>query len=76
MIVPSRSRTRRSLMTVPANLAAGFPGNTYAHGSLLSPAPSQNGAGNCTTGTPQFCDGVLGLGQMVVDAITFLQINK
>jgi hypothetical protein len=60
---------------------SGFPGNTFTHGSLLVPAPSANGAGACSTVTapgqgPEFCDGVLGTAQMVVDAITFLQLNK
>lgn len=67
--------------TLPPDLAgAGFPGNTYTHGSLLSPA----GSVNATTGNdicnpvtaPQFCDGVLATAQMVVDAITYLQLNK
>jgi hypothetical protein len=61
---------------VPAMLTAGFPGNTFGHGSLLSPAPSVNpGTGSCPA-DPTRCDGVLGSVQMVVDAITFLQINK
>lgn len=65
--------------TLPPNLGAGFPGNTYSHTSLLSPAASVNAtspADQCTPGTPQFCDGVLATGQIVVDAITYLQLNK
>lgn len=66
---------------VPGNMGAGFPGNTYGHGSLLSPATSANG-GTCSptqispTVGPFFCDGVLGTAQMDVDAISFLQVNK
>ncbi|MDQ3337290.1 MAG: hypothetical protein M4D80_19175 [Myxococcota bacterium] len=56
--------------TIPADAA---PGNTYTHGSLLSPAGM---AAQCSAGTPQFCDGVFATGQMVVDAITYLQLNK
>jgi hypothetical protein len=60
---------------VPGNMGAGFSGNTYGHGSLLSPAPSANG-GDCSPAMPFFCDGVFGTAQMDVDAISFLQVNK
>jgi hypothetical protein len=56
-------------------MGAGFSGNTYGHGSLLSPAPSANG-GDCSPAMPFFCDGVFGTAQMDVDAISFLQVNK
>jgi hypothetical protein len=59
--------------------SSGFPGNTFAHGSLLSPAGSVNATmptDACSLATPNFCDGVLGTAQMDVDAITFLQLNK
>jgi dienelactone hydrolase len=45
--------------TLPADAATGFPGNTYAHGSLLAPA------------TPDTA-GLLGTAQMQTDAITYL----
>ena len=44
---------------VPADAAQAFPGNTFAHGSLLRPA------------TPDAA-GLLGTAQMQTDAITFL----
>jgi hypothetical protein len=44
---------------IPADTAQMFPGNTYAHGSLLQPA------------TPDLA-GLLGTAQMQTDAITFL----
>jgi hypothetical protein len=47
--------------TLPADPATGFPGNAYAHGSLLAPAPS----------TPETA-GLLGTAQMQTDAITYL----
>ena len=47
---------------LPADAGVGFPGNTYQHSSLLAPANSNN-------------DGVLGMLQMQVDAITFLALN-
>ena len=47
--------------TLPA--AGTFPGNTFAHASLLRPA-------NATI------DGALGTGRMQVDGITFLKINN
>ena len=47
---------------LPADAGTGFPGNTYQHGSLLSPTPG--------------VDGALGTGRMQTDAITFLSINK
>jgi hypothetical protein len=64
---------------IPPNLDANFPGNTYHHGSLLRPAPSVNATEPthlCSGSTPQYCDGVLGTAQMVVDALTFLHANK
>jgi hypothetical protein len=65
--------------SIAPNLGAGFPGNTYHHASLLRPAPSVNATEPtqfCSGSTPQYCDGVLGTAQMVVDALTFLQVNK
>ena len=49
--------------TLPANAATSFPGNTYAHGSLLAPATADTA-------------GALGTGRMQLDAFTFLSINK
>lgn len=65
----------------PPNLGAGFPGNTYQHASLLSPATSVNATNPMTdlcnpTTAPQFCDGVLATQQMVVDAVRYLTNNK
>ena len=48
--------------TLPANAGNGFPGNTFAHGSLLQPA----NAG---------LDGALGTVRLQTDAITFLVLN-
>jgi hypothetical protein len=45
--------------TLPADTTTGFPGNTYAHGSLLAPADAAP-------------DGVLGTAQMQTDALTYL----
>lgn len=42
--------------------AGGFPGNSYAHGSLLAPATAT-------------ADGALGTAQMQTDAITFLSLQ-
>jgi hypothetical protein len=47
--------------TLPA--AGAFPGNNYAHGSLLAPATAD-------------VAGALGTGRMQTDAFTFLSINK
>jgi hypothetical protein len=45
--------------TTPPDAATAFPGNTYAHGSLLTPATSDTA-------------GLLGTAQMQTDAITYL----
>ncbi|MBA3464545.1 MAG: hypothetical protein H0T46_31730 [Deltaproteobacteria bacterium] len=77
-LAPTMSKWLR-YMNLPPNLGAGFPGNTFSHGSLLSPAASVNAASaadQCTQATPQFCDGVLGTIRVVTDAVTFLQLNK
>ncbi len=50
-------------VTVAPGDAACAPGNTFAHGSLLSPAVPTN-------------DGTFATAQMQTDAITFLSINK
>jgi pimeloyl-ACP methyl ester carboxylesterase len=47
---------------VPADAGNGFPGNTFQHGSLLSPAPGPAGQ--------------LGTARVQKDAITFLLFNK
>ncbi|MBX3156285.1 MAG: hypothetical protein KF773_09830 [Deltaproteobacteria bacterium] len=47
---------------LPANAQIGFPGNSFAHGSLLAPAN-----GNA--------DGSLGTARMQTDAITYLTLN-
>ncbi|HEY3592431.1 MAG TPA: hypothetical protein VGL13_01095 [Polyangiaceae bacterium] len=54
---------------VDANAALGFPGNLYAHGSLLQPATSNP--------TSSMLDpaGVLGTVQMQTDTLTFLAAN-
>jgi hypothetical protein len=49
--------------TLPADAASGFPGNTFAHGSLLSPANNN-------------ADGLLGTARLQKDAITYLLFNK
>jgi hypothetical protein len=49
--------------TLPADAGTGFPGNTFAHASLLSPAN-----GNA--------DGLLGTARLQTDAITYLLLNK
>jgi len=49
-------------LTLPADAATRFPGNTYAHGSLLAPADSNS-------------DGLLGTALLQRDAITFLGMN-
>jgi dienelactone hydrolase len=49
--------------TLPADANTGFPGNTFAHGSLLQPA----------NGGP---DGALGTARLQKDAITYLLFNK
>jgi alpha-beta hydrolase superfamily lysophospholipase len=48
--------------TLPADAANSFPGNTFAHGSLLQPADAG-------------LDGALGTVRMQTDAITFLVLN-
>jgi hypothetical protein len=48
--------------TLPANAASGFPGNTFAHPSLLRPTPG--------------VDGQLGTLRLQTDALTFLGINQ
>ncbi len=48
--------------TLPSSAATGFPGNTFAHGSLLQPADAT-------------ADGALGTLRMQTDAITFLILN-
>jgi hypothetical protein len=47
---------------VPADAGNGFPGNTFQHASLLSPAPGPAGQ--------------LGTARVQKDAITFLLFNK
>lgn len=47
---------------LPPDAGSGFPGNTYQHASLLAPANTNN-------------DGILGMLQVQVDAITFLFLN-
>jgi dienelactone hydrolase len=49
--------------TLPPDANAGFPGNTFAHGSLLSPANNN-------------ADGLLGTARLQKDAITYLLFNK
>jgi len=49
--------------TLPPNAGAGFPGNTFAHASLLQPANANN-------------DGALGTARMQSDAIKFLLNNQ
>jgi hypothetical protein len=62
---------------MPPTASPPFPGNTFTHGSLLSPAPSVvDPTMQCNPGTGQFCDGVLATARMVVDALTYLHINK
>ena len=56
-------------MNLPPNAGTGFPGNTFAHSSLLRPAPSP---GTETVGN----DGRLGTARLQTDAITFLLQNK
>ncbi len=65
------------------NLAASFIGNTFAHSSLLQPAPTAlPPAGDppvpltCNPATGVACDGVLGTARMQTDAITFLVTNR
>ena len=48
--------------TLPADAATMFPGNTFAHASLLQPTPG--------------LDGTLGTLRLQVDAITYLVVNK
>ncbi|MEO8702331.1 MAG: hypothetical protein ABI867_19965 [Kofleriaceae bacterium] len=52
-----------------------FPGNTFQHASLLSPALSVSG-GTCNPATGASCDGVFGTIRLQTDAITFLVLNK
>jgi dienelactone hydrolase len=59
----------------PPDAATMFPGNTYGHGSLLSPSASVAG-GQCNPATGASCDGVLATVQMATDAITYLNVNK
>jgi hypothetical protein len=49
--------------TLAPDAGTGFPGNNYAHGSLLAPASAD-------------VAGALGTGRMQTDAFTFLSINK
>lgn len=49
--------------TLPADAGTGFPGNTFAHPSLLQPANNN-------------ADGQLGTARVQKDAITFLLFNK
>lgn len=49
--------------------APSFPGNTFAHGSLLSPAPPPRSA----PGTPAGADGILATLRMQSDAIDFIK---
>ena len=49
--------------TLPADAGMGFPGNTFAHASLLRPANANP-------------DGALGTLRLQVDAITYLVVNK
>lgn len=49
-------------LTLPPDAAQGFPGNTFAHPSLLRPAPG--------------VDGQLGTIRLQTDALTFLGINQ
>jgi len=48
--------------TLPPDAATGFPGNTFAHPSLLRPTPG--------------VDGNLGTIRLQTDALTFLGINQ
>lgn len=71
---PTTSKWVRYMNLAP-DAGTGFPGNTYNHGSLLSPAPSVTGM-QCNPGTGVGCDGVIGTARMITDAIAFLQLNK
>jgi dienelactone hydrolase len=55
--------------TLPADGGTGFPGNTFHHGSLLSPTPTP-------MPPPPPVDGALGTLRMQVDALTFLSANQ
>ncbi|MCW5801609.1 MAG: hypothetical protein KIT31_04430 [Deltaproteobacteria bacterium] len=50
--------------TLPADAGTGFPGNAFAHGSLLAPATGTGPAGS------------LGVARMQSDAITYLVFNR
>ena len=55
--------------TLPADGGTGFPGNTFHHGSLLSPTPTP-------MPPPPPTDGALGTLRMQIDALTFLSLNQ
>jgi dienelactone hydrolase len=79
---PTASKFVRYTNLAPGS-AASPPGNTFAHSSLLAPAPTVfPPAGDppaplaCNPGTGVACDGVLGTARVQTDAITFLFTNK
>ena len=54
-----------------------FPGNTFAHGSLLRPAPTViTPPGPCDPGTGARCDGALATARMQTDALFYLTANR
>ncbi|MBC7978368.1 MAG: hypothetical protein H7138_25565 [Myxococcales bacterium] len=79
---PTASKFVRYPNLAPGS-AASLPGNTFAHASLLQPAPTAfPPAGDppapltCNPATGVACDGVLGTARMQTDAITFLVTNR